>query len=592
MRNFILMLILMCSHLSAQTMNFQGIYDDGSEDTNIQLNIRVSLFYDPLDVPVWFDLFENIPLKSKVYNVLLGSGKPLDTLDFSRELWAQVSINDVNGSIHKLSTVPQSFNSMSLKGAILSGTTVEQGILVQAINGLRDSIQFAGTQGIILEKEGQSLTFKLDSNLTGGASKLEISDTCSAEQRSNHSFEAYYTCIDPDNNEIFMVGEDLNFISLGSLAFSTEDTEKWNQAYSHSQNSSIHFTSIENKNAAERIADSTQSGLLSAEDWQIFSEQGDLIIDMDSILKVADQTSKNAWSQAEVNRSDIARLNSDFNSNPSSNFTIDKWGHLVTHKNVIIGDSIIINDTSKTFLAIRGDHSKGAQLILEGQDFERGHIDLKAGNTYMGSLNAGSSNGTGNLFLTYRHNVVGATLDHKGNFGVGTQAPEEKLHVAGNLRVDGTISAGSIVQEVVYRPVLPSFLNSDSLSVRFDQTASGDIVSNIPVESWNADTLESMLNSSYHWTGLRPVFQDENYCGSGDDPGFTFEATRSYRGYYSMVINSDSEGYFMLVKWEGDQGESGVSAYFTYGKPGSLNDGKWGLNTMNAYMNNVKFFCN
>ena len=365
------------TQVQARTISFQGYFSD---TTYSAVDVEVLLYEDSTgSSPIWQDSFTQVPLKTKTFTVILGSKKSLSSIDFSKDLWFRTSINQRNSSIYKVSSVPHSFQSWSLKGIIKQGSTVEPGILVQSVNGLKDSVSITPGQGIVINTDSSGIHIGLDSTITAKSTKLEISANCTVEQRNAGGFGAFYTCVDPLTNEVFIVGEDLNFINLGTLAFSTEDRHGWDSAYTHSRTDSLHFSSNSTKTAAERNADSTQSGLLSSEDWSIFNEHGDLIEDLDSLLDSTSLRAGIAYSQSIENHSTLSNHSQQLSSvrdyKLTVNYTENKLvseRHLQVDSNLYVGGTLTVDhinwDTPRqTLPAFLGD---SLRIVYDATDDE------------------------------------------------------------------------------------------------------------------------------------------------------------------------------------------------------------------------------
>lgn len=95
---------------------------------------------------------------------------------------------------------------------------------------------------------------------------------------------------------------------------------------------------------------------------------------------------------------------------------------------------------------VRATAGAGGHLNVNAGDAQNGGVDFNGGSL---KLESGASTGTGSSnieFSTAAAGVAGAatnatsvkmTLNGAGNLGVGTATPEEKIHTAGALRVDG-----------------------------------------------------------------------------------------------------------------------------------------------------------
>jgi len=205
------------------------------------------------------------------------------------------------------------------------------------------------------------------------------------------------------------------------------------------------------------------------------------------------------------------------------------------HVNVNHGTAQVLITPSSTSgqdaaIAIRGARNSSTVANHAQLKFENYDHDLAASNT-LGSIVGRVSNHTANIGdLIFNNSSDGTTLSETmrltsaGNVGIGVPSPQEKLHVAGKLRMaDGTQGAGKMLvsdangsaswsqgtQNVAYAKSTGSFAHDNSNS--YDA-----ITGTASINVYSGDIITIMANASVRLTG-----------GSGTDE-FLFRA--SYTG--------------------------------------------------------------
>ena len=214
--------------INAQQINFQGLYKSNANPTHIDL--KVLLLTSPEeDDPIWEDNYKNVPLVNNIYNIVLGSDKPLNDLDFSKDLWIAVEINGVESAPQYLSSVPKSIVSREVSGKILSGTIIENGVAVQSINGKKDNVVLVEGEGIQIDNNGEQIKVSLAGDLASNQGPqgekgepgkgLEIEGECNETYRTANSTTQvdWYTCYDPNTKELFILNASNSWVNLGKV---------------------------------------------------------------------------------------------------------------------------------------------------------------------------------------------------------------------------------------------------------------------------------------------------------------------------------------------------------------------------------------
>jgi hypothetical protein len=145
----------------------------------------------------------------------------------------------------------------------------------------------------------------------------------------------------------------------------------------------------------------------------------------------------------------------------------------------VIGDDLIVLDSICTgFDCANGEVFGSDTLILKENNLRIYFNDTSASAAFPSNDWRIAINDTTNGGQSYfriedvTHGTSPFTIQADGNVGIGTTSPTERLHVAGNLRVDGSISEASDV----------------NLKENFEPVDSDDVLERlaaVPITTWN-----------------------------------------------------------------------------------------------------------
>ena len=618
MKNFSIFLGILCAlAFAGPTISLQGYFKPVSPQTPLN-SIEVSLFYDTSSTAVWIDRFESIPLKSGVFHLELGSNKSLDGVDFSKDMWFQLTINDVVGSFKKITTVPTSLSSRALKGHLHKESTIDDSLLVRSLNGIQDDISLVAGEGLVLEQNANeiSLSLNTDSILTGTQGPqgekgepgeqgppgeegpkgdtgkgLQIDGECDAAARAENTFPVNYTCFDETTQEIFVKVSATDFLNLGRLSINSDATSNWDRAYEHALDSTIHFTNVFTKRAAERTADSTQSGLLSQQDWNTFFET---FVETER-LKDSVANLSQLYQNHHLN---IVSLSDELTKYTLKVDTLEQLDLSVDDDNLVSQKSVHISNSTLTLQNETEANGITNVISLLGKGPSKADISLDTnGNMYIGPRYGELSSEHGKLTFRYGFGATGAVLDGDGNFGIANLTPEEKLHVGGNARVDGDLEISGnliyngVVEKVISQRATPSFLDANMRIVFNDSTET--ITTNIPISTWTLDSLEALAGTEYSWTGYTPYFASDISCNAeygtdsyGEEPLIGFG-----QGLYTMTIHPFfSQGYNIVIEFRDTIARSEVLVVIHANRSGG--NVNWSLYSMKGIVNYTeRFYC-
>ncbi len=151
--------------------------------------------------------------------------------------------------------------------------------------------------------------------------------------------------------------------------------------------------------------------------------------------------------------------------------------------------------------------------IYEGGVY-RGYWGSYSGNPEDVDFGTGGSNVAGKLHLTIQ-GTPRATLDQFGNMGIGTTSPLAKLHVAGNVKVDGanTIEFGAgLVKETNSGKIGYGTFTAGALDI----VGAGTSVANRKIKFWNDGgaefTSNVMIGTSTPATGYKLSVSGKVIC--------------------------------------------------------------------------------
>ena len=167
---FILLLSIFLGSLSARTISFQGLYKSSQTVSTVSVSISFYATEETTEA-MWSETHADVALKEGVYQVKLGSIVPFGEIDFSSKYWFETVVNGVRSKRSQLSEVPISIfashaqtaqEAKTLNGIIKQGTTSEPGVLVTKLNGLTDSIDVTGANGITVTTNPNTIEISAD----------------------------------------------------------------------------------------------------------------------------------------------------------------------------------------------------------------------------------------------------------------------------------------------------------------------------------------------------------------------------------------------------------------------------------------------
>ncbi len=400
-------------------LNFQGILTDPHGATVVDSTYAFGFSIYDAEV-AGNKLWEESKLLTTshgIYQTTLGNDSTLNTLSFNAQYYVQITVNSTVLPLRtKLTTVPYAISANNVTGTIAATATIADGLVIKSINGLQNNmdIQVEGSltmtvdpveNKIILEGvapvegiqgpvgpqgiAGADGTIGVDGVAgavgpkgdTGNAGHgLKIDGTCNSSARgAGNSYANLYTCLDPSNSELWIYISG-SFSNLGKVSAHPDTIAKWNAGYDHTlpTNDSLHFTSTEKKNVAERSATTGRDGYLTSGDFSLFKGAADSI----SILALQDTTYYNSLVGFDTDIYDsIGRATTLLSTSISqlSGSIADMW--TTTDDTIYTTNRTVINSNSlKAPLTINKSTSGN---MVQAQWSETG------GNIYMGSGSSG-----------------------------------------------------------------------------------------------------------------------------------------------------------------------------------------------------------
>ena len=121
---------------------------------------------------IWNETHAQVVVKQGLFSLELGSQFPFGDLDFSQDIWFETVIENIVSRRRPLSKVPLSIHSLfaqeaeEVSGKIKTGVEVEEDVLVNSINSLKNDISLVGANGIQVLNSDNSIQFSLDSSVT------------------------------------------------------------------------------------------------------------------------------------------------------------------------------------------------------------------------------------------------------------------------------------------------------------------------------------------------------------------------------------------------------------------------------------------
>ena len=139
-----------------------------------------------------------------------------------------------------------------------------------------------------------------------------------------------------------------------------------------------------------------------------------------------------------INTSNWIDITSNVISERIDNLSLDNINNGTTNK-------FIVNDTYTGGLTVDGDLTvSGTTSTLNTSVYTTESLEIVSSSLTEPALKINET-GTQNIVELDKDSVRKVTIDNDGNVGIGTTNPTEKLEVAGNLKVSGTINSGDLV---------------------------------------------------------------------------------------------------------------------------------------------------
>ena len=152
MRFLIATFILCCVQIvCAQQFIYQGRYSSSADSTFTgHINVTARLLDSSLAIPlVWEETQDSVNVVKGVYQLALGASSDLGTLDFNKNYYLQLTVNNVLLSPSKLLFVPYAVVAQNVTGNVASTASIEPGLAVSSVNAFKDSIMVQGDSSII-----------------------------------------------------------------------------------------------------------------------------------------------------------------------------------------------------------------------------------------------------------------------------------------------------------------------------------------------------------------------------------------------------------------------------------------------------------
>lgn len=149
---------------SQMTLPINGRIQDRKIDPNASVEITFTINESREGGAILWSETQSLQLSNGWFQTSLGSDEPLpEDQDFTNDLWVGIAVNDAPELENRvlLSRAASAISAQSLRGQILTGTTVDDDILVKSLNGLKDNIILTVDSNLTLSLEGNKLNLGL-----------------------------------------------------------------------------------------------------------------------------------------------------------------------------------------------------------------------------------------------------------------------------------------------------------------------------------------------------------------------------------------------------------------------------------------------
>ncbi len=507
MKILALILTIFTISLSANqphNLNFQGILTDnlGALAADTTYTFGFSIYDAEVAGNKLWEETKALKTTNGIYQTTLGNESTLAILPFDKPYYVHITVNNTALPLRtKLVTVPYAISANNVTGTIAKSTLIADSLVVKDINGLKDNVSLhvegsitmtvdpvtnsitlnglAPAQGIVGPTGSQGPAGangiagtngvagetgpKGDIGETGHG--LKIDGLCTASDRTviinNSAIQQadLSICLDTSDGVMYMFRESpRQFLTLGAATINETTNQNWNDAFTHSQTDSLHFSNSILKTIAEQPVSTSLDGYLTAGDYTTFSNAAISIptlfnqdtlfraTALDSISNVNTRLTSSISSLQsstwQVNGNDSLHTSKKVGigtNSPLTNLHIQKDILQYKHKDSFAGSIIEATEARLQLISTRTDNQASAIILSSAPDlaatsnshwsmthFGPGYKDRFAiGYTSTSSDNADITSTMSSYF----------TIDTLGRVGIGTNAPKSNLDIGGLMKL-------------------------------------------------------------------------------------------------------------------------------------------------------------
>ncbi len=207
--------------------------------------------------PLWQEC-DRLTVKNGFYQTWLGDMEPLPFLE-ETPVWVEVEIDqEILPGRMALTGSPSAWRSKAVTDSIFPNVRMGRGVAVKSLNGLQNDVVFSVDSSLVLEPVGDTLKLRWNASLMQVRQDLAIKELQSEDSTLSQKLDSIDTA-----QTSRLLGMDS---SLREQILSVDSATQ----------RIIGFHSEEQRLQAERMATSSQNGLLSAQDFAAFQAKGDL----------------------------------------------------------------------------------------------------------------------------------------------------------------------------------------------------------------------------------------------------------------------------------------------------------------------------